>query len=107
MDTFVLLVLHTFNIATVLYTVTSMRDFFRFALANSNSVYIRKTSQVSLSVIIDAFVLRVLHTFNIETVVSCNQYDIAVITHRDGRLCASGTAHVQNCDCVVYCNQYV
>ena len=63
MDSFVLLVLHTFNIATVSYTVTSMRDFFRFALAYCDSVYIRKTPQVSLSVIMDAFVLRVLHTF--------------------------------------------
>ena len=64
------------------------------------SMYIRKISQVSLSVIMDAFMLRVLHTFNIGIVVSCNQYEIAVITHHDdGRLCTCGTAHVQNCDC--------
>ena len=60
---------------------------------------------VSLSVIMDAFVPRVLHTINIGTVVSCDHYEIAVITKRDdGRLCACGTAHAQTCDFVVYCN---
>ena len=56
----------------------------------------------------DSIVLLVLHTLNTGTVVPCNQYEIAVITQDDdGRLGASGTAHVQYCDYVVYCNQYV
>ena len=50
------------------YTVTQYIVKFRFALAYCNSVYIRKTSQVSLSVTLDAFVLLVLHTFKIATV---------------------------------------
>ena len=69
MDAFVLVVLHTFKIATVSYTVISTYEgkFDSPSHAVSHHMYVRKTSQLSLGMM-DAFVLLVLHTFNIATV---------------------------------------
>ena len=72
MDAFVLLVLHTFKIATVSYAVISTYEgeFDHPSHAVSQHIYVRKTSQLSLRMMMDAFMLLVLRTFIIATV-SC------------------------------------
>ena len=87
MDASALLVLHTFKIATMSYTVISTYKgkFDSSSHAVIQHIYVRKTPQLSFSMMMDLFVLLVLHTFNIATVSYCklvlSPYDEFIRVH--------------------------
>ena len=81
-----LLALHTFKIATVSYTVIDTYEgkFDSPSHAVSQRIYVRKTSQLSLSMM-DAFVLVVLHTSIIATVSYMSSFRRVTTTTSENR----------------------